>query len=924
MYVHELLLPRSPQVPASSNSLAFIEDAAGQCLLQGRPLQALDYIQQAIDLRRGMDLEVFDSSCLAYIQASVKAVGAVAMGMLETGDLNLSLQVFARLEEVLKGCPLAAVTSERCAVLNNLACVCRKAGQLPVAKRHLSKALRLCEMFKESEMDRAGTHLNMCAVLSNLGRHGAALEYGKKAVQYAQEDVIGRKSLEADEESKHAIKVLAVAYFNVAAEYEHLTAFTTALDWYRKAVTIVENSDIPALKDMMDTLVSACKAMRRKAAEASSHTANSSIARSRPVSAQQNRKSPATRPASASRPSSERKEAKPKRRPSSSKRTVPMPPLSAPRQKPMRTPLSVTPQPGREESVSTTKSGKRLMTCIQWAETEPVASGSDLDSLSKMGVMDFMEEEKPMKLGDLDFTAEEKPRKVEIMDFSEEEKPRRVIRVRGSKRRPAEGRMDRPESAGIRGKASTPLVEPTDDWGNSSNDSKPMIPISTTIIQHDSKTEIEPVASILQASAPKQPENLLRIASGPIAPASLPIPLQETSKPPTSVLPVSPLLLHQSAIKLQAVIKGRAARNKAKMLLVASHRRRQRKMLSRLGKKFNNGEYGVVIAYEMPAKLLFVLGSDSSCECEIDKPKDFSIEKLLNSIDYDGEKFYFPAVRSPIDPATPQLQGQISPSVNERITRVQALFRGNIARRLFSLSQAKLSKEAIRKRVYRAGKQLNGSTFGLLTIYRLGPDLVEIVVEPPSTGREYEMEVPFSGENYEELAGRIKFNGAAVVLGREPSAPKPITPRKPAIEPVQPAKEQKAKVDMQSQEPEDLTIYQSEARVLSRPPVFPVQLDSSSPDQSIVEKAVILLIQGEKTLLGFQYLVSVSFLQNIREFELEAEAISIGAPALHPVHVMEDTIQQEFGLSLSMNLSGIAETLLDTCTAVKFRLVLAV
>jgi len=885
MYVHELLLPRTTQTPTSSDSLAAVEDAAGQCLLQGRPLQATDYIQQAIDLRRGLDLEVFSPSCLAYIQASVKAVAAVAMGMLETGDVNLSLQVLERLEEVLKGCPLAAVVSERCAVLNNLACACRKAEQLPVAKRHLAKALRLCEIFKDTEMDRAGTHLNMCAVLSNLGRHGAALEYGKKAVQYAQEEVIGRKSLDGDEDSKHAIKVLAVAYFNVGAEYEHLTAYITALDWYRKAVTIIENSDIAPLKEMLETLISACRAMRRKAAEAASHPANSSISRSRPASAQVNRRLPAARPVSASRPSSGRKETKSKRRPSSSKRTVPMPPLSATRHR--QTPLSVTPQPAGEESVSSTKSGKRLMTCIQWAETEPAASGSDLDSLSKMGVM----------------------------DFPEEEKPRRVVRVRGNKRRPVEGRTERPESVGMWGKPP-PSGELIDDWGDSSSphESKPVTPPAHT------PTDL-PAPSI-RTSLAKQPTNLLLLAISPIPP--LPIPTQPASTPPTEL---PSLLLHQSAAKLQAFLKGRAARNKAKMLLIASHRRSQRKVLSRLGKRFLNETYGVITAYELPAKLLFVLGSDSSFECEIDKPIKFDIQKLLLNIDFDGQKLFFPSPIPSPDPVSPLLPSQITPAVVTRITQVQALLRGNIARRLFALSQAKISKEAVRKRVYRVGKQLNGSTFGLLTVYRLGPDLVEIVVETASAGREFGLSVPFGGENYEELAKRVKFNGAAVVLSKDkpvPNAERPIIPRNPIKEQFQPPKEP-SKSYIHTEEPEDLTIPQSKAAVQAAVPSFQQSSDqiTSEADQSRVEKTVVLLTQGEKTLLGFQYLVSVSFHENFREFELEAEAISLGAPLLHPARVGETAIQQDFGLSLSMDLAGIAEMLLATCSAVKSRLLVA-
>ena len=862
MYADELLLPRSVDVPG--DSLADIEDTAAQCLLQGRPLQALDYIQQAIDLRRGVNVDAIDSSCSAYIQASVKAVAAIAMSTLETGDLNLSLQMLVKLEDILKGCPLQSVSVERCAVLNNLACVYRKAGQLPIAKRHLSKALRLCEMFKDSPMDRAGTYLNMCAVLSNLGRHGPALEYGKKAVQFAQEKVISMKSLDSDEESRHAVKVLAVAYFNVGAEYEHLTAYTTALDWYRKAINVIENSDIPALKDMMGVLNSACKSMRRKAMDNTKSPASST--RSRPSSAKQASRLPSARPASASRAAKvTHKEPKSKRRPSSSKRTVPMPPLSA-TGRVSRPPVSVTPQPSGEDVIST-KSGKRLMTCIQWAESEPAASGSDLDSLSKMGVM----------------------------DFPEDVKPKRMIRVRGNRRRPVSGRPDT-----MREEEPIPGLT-TEDW--KVEDSSPP------------ETDLDPVTTVPNPPIPKEDISEIEAISPDFTPPSLPVAPPIPDPPdlpvshPTLTTEFSPVLLHQAATKLQAHIKGRVARHQAKMLLVASHRRSKRKLIKRFGKRFSNDTYGVISVYELPNSLLFWLGNDNNSECEITKPDNYDLENMLQSIDFNGTKLYFPVE---IESFTVPKE-TISPYLAQRVTKVQALFRGNIARRLFRLNQAKLTKDAIRKQVYRAGKQLNSAAFGVITIYRLGPDLVEIVVEALSSGKEYTLEVPYDESDYEVLASRVKFNGAAVALAKkQESDPIIETPRIPIVRPQISASVQ---AEIPTIEPENIPIVPIKPK-----PVTRSMSPTSDLDQSGTGKNVIILAHEEKTLLEYQYLVTVSFNRSMRDFEVEAEAISLNAPVLKPVRVDEATIQQDFGLSMSMDLQGVAEAILANCSVSKFRL----
>ncbi len=58
--------------------------------------------------------------------------------------------------------------------LNNLACYYRKRGNLRTALQHLEKALKIEECLgggSSGNGNIAGTHLNLCAVLSQLGRH---------------------------------------------------------------------------------------------------------------------------------------------------------------------------------------------------------------------------------------------------------------------------------------------------------------------------------------------------------------------------------------------------------------------------------------------------------------------------------------------------------------------------------------------------------------------------------------------------------------------------------------------------------------------------------------------------------------------------------------------------------------------------------
>ena len=71
----------------------------------------------------------------------------------------------------------AAVRSEiRALTLNNLACLHERDGSLDQAAASLYDALE--EESQSTEGDPAGTHLNLCAVLSQLGE-AAALRCGR-------------------------------------------------------------------------------------------------------------------------------------------------------------------------------------------------------------------------------------------------------------------------------------------------------------------------------------------------------------------------------------------------------------------------------------------------------------------------------------------------------------------------------------------------------------------------------------------------------------------------------------------------------------------------------------------------------------------------------------------------------------------------
>ena len=95
--------------------------------------------------------------------------------------------------------------------------------------------------------EHAGTHLNICAILSLLSRHTEALRTVKKAIsvlgykekkhnnsvdQDALEMIVGEQARMNEtqvKEGKTYYLMVTVAYYNLGIEYEHLSNITEAL-----------------------------------------------------------------------------------------------------------------------------------------------------------------------------------------------------------------------------------------------------------------------------------------------------------------------------------------------------------------------------------------------------------------------------------------------------------------------------------------------------------------------------------------------------------------------------------------------------------------------------------------------------------------------------------------------------------------------
>lgn len=141
------------------------------------------------------------------------------------------------------------LTQQRIQTLNNLACCYKRLNRCSTALELLREALCIILIdtthlqynddmhYNES---RATTHLNMCALLSQLGQHSQAIEHARASVLYCQKSLLPQSidSHTTQQRVLERIATLAIAYHNLAVELEYTRDYGGALIWYEKALSL--------------------------------------------------------------------------------------------------------------------------------------------------------------------------------------------------------------------------------------------------------------------------------------------------------------------------------------------------------------------------------------------------------------------------------------------------------------------------------------------------------------------------------------------------------------------------------------------------------------------------------------------------------------------------------------------------------------
>jgi tetratricopeptide (TPR) repeat protein len=194
-------------------------------------------------------------------------------------NFNVALELLRKAETLTEeGDKYRAVT------YNNFACIFRRTKKLRSALSYLEKALEIEYNYLHYSDDSVDDclqvlnptdiHLNICAILSQMGKHELALQHSMKALILIQDELITKIMAqevagERDPNSAQEIKkpedrltVLCIAYHNIAVEQEFLKQYQASLNSYAKAAQSAHKylgADHPMTQNMNEVLNQATK-----------------------------------------------------------------------------------------------------------------------------------------------------------------------------------------------------------------------------------------------------------------------------------------------------------------------------------------------------------------------------------------------------------------------------------------------------------------------------------------------------------------------------------------------------------------------------------------------------------------------------------------------------------------------------------------
>jgi tetratricopeptide (TPR) repeat protein len=246
----------------SNNELPFevikLDSTAERYLSEGKIFLALECMERSLILRKSCygpsSYEVWEGAKMLIEQCN-----ELGFRSLEDESFAVALELLQKAEFLSRKHSYYPEFGQerlslRASTFSHLGFYYRKKNKPAIALKYMERCLQVEEKIEASS---SLTHLNMCAILSQLGRHVAALAHAEKAIYTLQEAVTAASSYDADDtlgldesnESAQAPQLrdrddvisLAIAYHNLAVELEYLSRFEECLSVYHQACELASS-----------------------------------------------------------------------------------------------------------------------------------------------------------------------------------------------------------------------------------------------------------------------------------------------------------------------------------------------------------------------------------------------------------------------------------------------------------------------------------------------------------------------------------------------------------------------------------------------------------------------------------------------------------------------------------------------------------
>lgn len=171
------------------------------------------------------------------IQSLVLSCNKDGMESMRKGELKAAFEQFKYAEAIMIANNAEAANDSLLAVTyNNLGCFFKKTGKMHAALSYLRRALKSEVALDTDDVTVAGTHLNICSVLSKLGKHDKANQHALMALEL----ISSKLNEQPDTVTQDDYMVLAMAYHNVAVEREYLQDWDHAAMAYKQGYQVAK------------------------------------------------------------------------------------------------------------------------------------------------------------------------------------------------------------------------------------------------------------------------------------------------------------------------------------------------------------------------------------------------------------------------------------------------------------------------------------------------------------------------------------------------------------------------------------------------------------------------------------------------------------------------------------------------------------